>query len=72
MAMTLDDMSARYATDEMKKAGEKVPQFIVSADGHVDEPPDIFDELPQEIRDAIKRPKIMGISKNTMAWPLIG
>jgi len=59
MAMTLDDMSARYATDEMKKAGEKVPQFIVSADGHVDEPPDIFDELPQEIRDAIKRPKIM-------------
>ncbi len=59
MAMTLDDMSARYATDEMKKAGEKVPQFIVSADSHVDEPPDLFDELPSEIRDKIERPKIM-------------
>jgi predicted TIM-barrel fold metal-dependent hydrolase len=59
MAMTLDDMSARYATDEMKEAAKSVPEFIVSSDGHVDEPPDIFDELPQEIRDAIKRPKIM-------------
>ena len=59
MAMTLDDMSARYATNEMKKAAEKVPQFIISSDGHVDEPPDIFDELPQDIRDAIKRPRIM-------------
>jgi hypothetical protein len=59
MAMTLEDMSARYATDEMKKAGEKVPQFIVSADGHLDEPPDIFDSLPKEIRDKINRPKVM-------------
>jgi predicted TIM-barrel fold metal-dependent hydrolase len=59
MATTLDDMSARYATDEMKKAGEKVPQFIISADGHVDEPPDMFKELPQDIQDTIKRPKIM-------------
>ena len=59
MTMTLDDMSARYATDEMKKAGEKVPQFIISADSHVDEPPDMFDQLPSEIRDKIKRPQIM-------------
>ncbi|MCZ6886348.1 MAG: hypothetical protein O7E53_08320, partial [Alphaproteobacteria bacterium] len=59
MAMTLDDMSARYASDEMKKAGEKVPEFIVSSDSHVDEPPDMFDELPQEIREKIKRPQIM-------------
>jgi predicted TIM-barrel fold metal-dependent hydrolase len=57
--MTRDDMSARYATEEMKKAAEKVPQFIISADGHVDEPPDMFDGLPAEIRDSIKRPKIM-------------
>ena len=47
MAMILDDMSARYASDEMKKAGEKVPEFIVSSDSHVDEPPDLFAELPQ-------------------------
>jgi predicted TIM-barrel fold metal-dependent hydrolase len=59
MAMTLDAMSARYATAEMKKAAEKVPEFIISADGHVDEPADIFDSLPSEIRDNIKRPKIM-------------
>jgi len=57
--MTLDDMSARYASDEMKKAGEKVPEFIVSSDSHVDEPPDIFDELPADIRENIKRPQIM-------------
>jgi predicted TIM-barrel fold metal-dependent hydrolase len=59
MTMTMEDMSARYATAEMKKAGEKVPKFIVSSDGHVDEPPDLFDGLPKEIREKIKRPKIM-------------
>ncbi|MBT3792700.1 MAG: amidohydrolase family protein [Rhodospirillales bacterium] len=59
MNSVLDDMSARYATDEMRKAAEKLPEFIVSADGHVDEPVDMFAELPAEIRDAIKRPKIM-------------
>ena len=58
MTMTLDDKSARYVTDEMKKAGEKVPEFLVSCDGHMDEPPDLFDELPAEIRKNIKRPKI--------------
>ncbi len=26
MSITLDDMSARYATDDMKKAAEKVQQ----------------------------------------------
>jgi predicted TIM-barrel fold metal-dependent hydrolase len=59
MTLTIDEMSARYVTDEMRKAAEKVPEFIVSCDGHMDEPPDMFDELPQDIRDSIKRPKIM-------------
>lgn len=59
MTMTIEEMSARYATDEMKEAGKKVPEFIVSSDGHVDEPLDLFDELPEEIRDKINRPKIM-------------
>ena len=31
MAMTLDNMSARYATDDMKKAGEK-PASLVPID----------------------------------------
>jgi len=59
MALTKEEMSARYATEEMKKAGEKLPEFIVSCDGHVDEPPDIFDDLPADIREKINRPKIM-------------
>ena len=59
MALARDEMSARFVTEEMKMAAEKVPAFIVSADGHVDEPEDIFDELPAAIRGAIKRPKIM-------------
>jgi len=59
MALTREEMSARYATEEMKKAGEKLPEFIVSCDGHVDEPPDIFDDLPADIREKINRPKIM-------------
>ena len=59
MALALDEMSARFVTEEMKMVAEKVPAFIVSADGHVDEPEDIFDELPSAIRGAIKRPKIM-------------
>ena len=59
MTMTPDEMSARFVTDEMRKAAEKVPEFIVSADGHVDEPPDMFDQLPADIRDQITRPPIM-------------
>ena len=59
MTMTMDQMSARYATDEMKEAAKKVPQFIVSSDGHIDEPLDLFDELPEEIRKKINRPKLM-------------
>ncbi len=59
MTMTIDDMSARYVTDDMREAAKKVPEFIVSCDGHMDEPPDMFDELPKEIRDSINRPKIM-------------
>jgi predicted TIM-barrel fold metal-dependent hydrolase len=59
MTMTLDDMSARYVDDDMKAAAAGVPEFIVSADSHVDEPVDIFDGLPAKIRDQIERPKIM-------------
>jgi predicted TIM-barrel fold metal-dependent hydrolase len=59
MSLTIDEMSARYVTDDMREAAKKVPEFIVSSDGHMDEPPDLFDELPAEIRDSINRPKIM-------------
>lgn len=59
MTMTIDEMSARYVDPEMRAAAEKVPTFIISADGHVDEPPDMFDELPADILSRLSRPKIM-------------
>lgn len=59
MTLTIEEMSARYVTDDMKTAAAKVPQYIISSDGHMDEPPTLFDDLPAEIRSKIKRPKIM-------------
>lgn len=53
MATTLDNMSARYADDDMKAAASKVPQFLVSADSHVDEPLDLWAEMPAKLRDGI-------------------
>ena len=53
--------SARQSiVDQAKKAAEKVPEYIVSSDGHIDEPPDIFDELPQDIRERITRKRKAG------------
>ena len=56
MAISLDDMSGRYVTDEMKKAGEKVTHRIISSDSHVDEPPDLWKELPKEIQEELPTP----------------
>ncbi|MFM1813966.1 MAG: hypothetical protein RLZ98_661 [Pseudomonadota bacterium] len=55
----IDNMSARYVTDEMKAAAAKVPQFIISADGHMDEPDELFTSLPADVREKVKRPSIM-------------
>ena len=59
MNTALDDMSARIVDPRMRAAAAKIPTFIVSADGHVDEPADLFDRLPGHIRERIVRPKIM-------------
>jgi predicted TIM-barrel fold metal-dependent hydrolase len=59
MNTVLDDMSARDVSPDMKKAAAKVPSFIISADSHVDEPPELFDALPEKIRSRIERPKLM-------------
>lgn len=56
MAKTLDDMSGRYVTEEMKKAGEKITHCIVSSDSHVDEPSDLWKELPREFQDDLPVP----------------
>ncbi len=53
MTTTIDDMSARIVSADMKAAADKIPSFIVSADSHVDEPLDLWDGLPSAIRGQI-------------------
>jgi predicted TIM-barrel fold metal-dependent hydrolase len=48
---TLDSMSARYVDDDMKAAADKIPALIISADSHVDEPMDLWDEMPADLRE---------------------
>ena len=54
--LTLDDMSARYVDAGMKEAAAKVPNYIVSSDDHIDEPADLWDSLPAELREHLARP----------------
>ena len=63
MAVTLDDMSARNIDEKSKAAAAKIPKFLISADSHVDEPPNMFDALPQALRDKIKRPNLLRDSR---------
>ena len=56
MALTIDEMSARYVDAGMKEAAAKVPSLLVSADDHVDEASDLFDSLPSHIRERTGRP----------------
>jgi predicted TIM-barrel fold metal-dependent hydrolase len=48
MSATLDTMSARTVDEDMKAAAAKLPELIISADGHVDEPIDLWSGLPEE------------------------
>ena len=59
MATTLDEMSARDIDAKSRADASKIPTYIISADGHVDEPANIFDELPQAMREKIKRPNLV-------------
>ena len=59
MSTTLDEMSARDIDAKSRADASKIPTFLISADGHVDEPVNMFDGLPQGIRERIKRPAIM-------------
>jgi predicted TIM-barrel fold metal-dependent hydrolase len=63
MSITLDDMSARNIDEKSKAQAGKIPTFLVSADGHVDEPANMFDSLPKEMRDKIKRPNLLRDSR---------
>ena len=53
MSTILDDMSARTIDQESKSAAGKIPPFIISADGHVDGPLDLWDDLPAKIHEQI-------------------
>ncbi len=53
MATTLENMSARYADDDMKAAADKIPSLLISADSHVDEPIDLWDGLPADLLEHI-------------------
>jgi predicted TIM-barrel fold metal-dependent hydrolase len=53
MTTTLEDMSARTISDDLKAAADAIPSFLVSADSHVDEPLDLWDGLPAAIREQI-------------------
>ena len=59
MSTTLDEMSARDIDAKSRADASKIPTFLISADGHVDEPVNMFDGLPQSLRERIKRPAIM-------------
>jgi predicted TIM-barrel fold metal-dependent hydrolase len=48
MTTTFDDLSARIIDDDSKAAAENIPEFIVSADSHVDEPVDLWYGLPED------------------------
>jgi predicted TIM-barrel fold metal-dependent hydrolase len=56
MATRAEDLSARTIDQtSIDKAGE-IPDLLVSADSHVDEPADLWDGLPSELREQL--PKI--------------
>jgi predicted TIM-barrel fold metal-dependent hydrolase len=52
MTSTLDAMSAR-TIDKAKVSADSVPTFMVSADSHVDEPFDLWNDVPAKLRDQL-------------------
>jgi predicted TIM-barrel fold metal-dependent hydrolase len=56
MTTTLDDMSARTIDPKLKQAADAIPSLLVSADSHVDEPAELWDGLPKDIREQLPTP----------------
>lgn len=56
MATKAEDLSARTIDQTSIDKAAKIPHLLVSADSHVDEPADLWDELPSELREQL--PKI--------------
>lgn len=53
MATKAEELSARDIEDPYVEEGAKIPDLLVSADSHVDEPPTLWDELPAELREQL-------------------
>jgi len=50
MVLTINQMSARTIDKELAKKAKDVPKLLVSADAHVDEPIDLWDDIPSSDR----------------------
>jgi predicted TIM-barrel fold metal-dependent hydrolase len=51
MALTLDDMTGRVVDAKLKATTAPIPDLIISADSHVDEPYDLWDGMPSHLRE---------------------
>jgi predicted TIM-barrel fold metal-dependent hydrolase len=53
MATKAEDLSARTIDQNSRDIAAKIPDLLVSADSHVDEPADLWDELPAALREQL-------------------
>lgn len=55
MALTIEQMSSRNIDDTLAEKISDIPSLLVSADAHVDEPVDLWDEFPAEVRKQLPK-----------------
>ncbi|MDX1486071.1 MAG: amidohydrolase family protein [Alphaproteobacteria bacterium] len=55
MALTIEQMSSRSIDEAVDEHALEIPSLLVSADAHVDEPVELWDELPEEARDRLPK-----------------
>ena len=53
MATKAEDLSARNIEQEFIDASAALPDLLVSADSHIDEPEDLWNELPKVIQEQL-------------------
>jgi predicted TIM-barrel fold metal-dependent hydrolase len=62
MATKIDEMSARTVEQDYVQKAKAIPSFLFSADSHVDEPTDLWDALPADVREVL--PKLGAYAKD--------
>lgn len=53
MATKAAELSARTIEETFHRKAAEIPELLVSADSHVDEPPTLWDGLPEDLRDQL-------------------